>query len=212
MRLAQVFANLLNNAAKYTDPGGADPLSRVREDEGAVVISVRDNGVGIAPEMLPQRVRPVHPGRPRGRARAGGLGIGLTLVQRLVEMHGGNVAAHSEGRGSGSEFVVRLAARRRRPRPTAAPAAAATRGLRTGCRVLVVDDNRDAAESLAMLLGMLGADVQVAYDGPDALAAMRGLPARRRAARHRHAGHGRLRGGAAHPPAAASRRTCASSR
>jgi PAS domain S-box-containing protein len=171
VRLAQVLANLLNNAAKYTEPGGHIWLTARREvDE--VVISVRDTGVGIPPEMLP-RVFELFTQLDRHADRAqGGLGIGLTLVKSLVEMHGGSVEASSEGAGRGSEFVVRL------PLGTAAlpthdPGKAArpsdVLALR---RVLVVDDNRDAAESLSMLLKLLGADVHVAYNGPDALEAL----------------------------------------
>jgi signal transduction histidine kinase/ActR/RegA family two-component response regulator len=171
VRLDQIIANLLNNAAKYTDPGGEIRLA-VREDEGEVVISVRDTGVGIEPEKLAKVFDLFLQVEPQGQRAQGGLGIGLTLVKRLTELHGGKVAAYSAGRGRGSEFVVRLPLGVAAPRPSASPAAAATTGLRDGCRVLVVDDNRDAADSLAMLLGQLGADARVENSGPDALAAM----------------------------------------
>ena len=170
VRLAQVLANLLNNSAKYTDPGGQIWLSAHREGEG-VMISVRDSGMGIPQDMLP-RIFDLFMQVDRHADRAhGGLGIGLTLVKSLVEMHGGTVAAHSAGVGQGSEFIIRL--------PLAAGHRAAGRQgspSRTNVlaprRVLVVDDNRDAAKSLGMLLKLLGADVQVVFGGPEALEAI----------------------------------------
>jgi PAS domain S-box-containing protein len=171
VRLTQVVANLLNNAAKYTDPGGRISLT-VRREGAAVVISVVDTGTGIPPEML-RRVFDLFTQGERNAERVeGGLGIGLTLVKNLVEMHGGTVAAFSEGTGRGSEFVVRL--------PLSSPAESASSSdasvgpdpvLRH--RVLVVDDNHDAADSLGTLLEMLGADVHVVYNGPDAIEAIR---------------------------------------
>ena len=143
-----------------------------RREEGDVVISVRDTGVGIAPEKLPGVFDLFMQVEPHGRRAQGGLGIGLTLVKRLVEMHGGRVEAHSAGRGRGSEFVVRL--------PLAAASARRAETARTrdtlnpgqSPRVLVVDDNRDAAESLALLLEMLGATTRVESSGAAALAVM----------------------------------------
>ena len=109
VRLTQVLANLLNNAAKYTEPGGTIRVTAARQGDAAVV-SVRDSGLGIAPELLPQVFDLfIQSGRNLARAQ-GGLGIGLALVRRLVEMHGGTVTAHSAGPGRGSEFVVRLPA------------------------------------------------------------------------------------------------------
>lgn len=169
VRLAQVIANLLNNAAKYTDEGGQITLA-VRRDGDFVNISIRDSGMGIPAEMLPRvfelftQVELVS-----GRAQ-GGLGIGLTLVKSLVEMHGGTVQAYSDGPGEGSEFVVRL--------PLLASGVPANRleglpsNVLTPRRVLVVDDNHDAAQSLGTLLQLLGAEVQVAYSGADALAVL----------------------------------------
>ena len=170
VRLTQVVANLLNNAAKYTDNGGQIWLTVGRDAEG-VSISVRDTGTGIPPDMLPQ-VFDLFTQVDRQANRAqGGLGIGLTLVKSLVEMHGGSVRAHSEGTGRGSEFVVRL------PLATSHPAgrSRAEGGSYTVLaprRVLVVDDNHDAADSLGMLLKLLGADVHIVYNGPDALEAL----------------------------------------
>jgi PAS domain S-box-containing protein len=170
VRLAQVFANLLNNSAKYTRPGGQILLS-VRQDSNEAVISVRDTGVGISAVMLP-RVFDMFMQVDRHADRAqGGLGIGLTLVKSLVELHGGSITAHSEGPGRGSEFVVRLplAAVERRVQDPVKSSPPAVLGPR---RVLVVDDNCDAAQSLGMLLKVLGADVRVVYNGPDALEAL----------------------------------------
>ncbi|HXZ85555.1 MAG TPA: PAS domain S-box protein, partial [Myxococcota bacterium] len=175
VRLAQVLANLLNNAAKYTEEGGSIQLSARREG-GSAVVSVRDNGLGIPPAMLP-RVFDLFTqiDRTLGRAQ-GGLGIGLALVKRLVEMHGGRVEARSAGWGAGSEFVVRLplAPSEAASRADAAPPAR-TPAVRVRRRFLVVDDNRDAADSLALLLEAYGAEVQVAYDGSSALAQLRGV-------------------------------------
>ena len=171
LRLTQVVANLLNNAAKYTDHGGQIWLG-VRREESQVVISVRDTGIGIPREMLPSVFGLFTQLDRQANRSQGGLGIGLTLVKSLVEMHGGNVEVHSEGTGRGSQFVVRLPlAAKGRPAliqatETKPPHLLASR------RVLVVDDNRDAAESLGMLLKLLGADVHVVENGPAAFQAL----------------------------------------
>jgi len=170
VRLEQVIANLLNNAAKYTDKGGEIRLT-VEQTGDTVSICVHDTGVGIDPAMLPGVFDLFMQVEPHGRRAQGGLGIGLTLVKRLTEMHGGSVEARSEGPGRGSEFILRLplmSTRRPAPAP-AAPEAEPTPGTR---RVLVVDDNRDAAESLALLLEMLGATTRVESSGEDALRAL----------------------------------------
>jgi len=170
VRLAQVFANLLNNAAKYTDAGGRIWLTAYREGQ-AVVVSVRDSGHGIPAEMLP-RVFDLFLQLPDPAARKhGGLGIGLTLVKTLVEMHGGTVRASSAGTGKGSEFIVRLPLLADAPALAPAADAPATPRLPTR-RVLVVDDNRDAAQSLALILNMMGLTTRVAASGPEALAAL----------------------------------------
>jgi PAS domain S-box-containing protein len=170
VRLTQVVANLLNNAAKYTDPGGRIALA-VRREGDAVVISVADTGAGIPPDMLHRVFDLFIQGDGNAERVEGGLGIGLTLVKTLVEMHGGTVAAFSEGAGRGSEFVVRL--------PLSPPAETAGSSARSVAsdvvlrrRVLVVDDNRDAADSLGTLLELLGADVRVVYNGPEAIEAL----------------------------------------
>ncbi len=169
-RLAQVLSNLLNNAAKYTDHGGRISLTAEPQD-GHVLIRVQDNGMGIPPEML-SSIFDMFTQVDRTLERSeGGLGIGLTLVQRLVELHGGSVEARSEGPGKGSEFLVRLplAAEVESPRP--ASGEAEERRAPVARRILVVDDNRDAADSLGMLLRMNGHEVQTAHDGLEAVGA-----------------------------------------
>jgi PAS domain S-box-containing protein len=170
-RLAQVFSNLLSNAAKYTERGGEISLT-VRREGPEAVVSVRDTGVGIPADQLPhifEMFAQVDQSLERSR---GGLGIGLTLVRRLAELHGGSVEARSEGAGKGSEFLVRL--------PVLEEARTLTheqRPLRDGKaggpgkgRVLLVDDNRDAAVSLATVLKAGGYEVRVAYDGEEGVA------------------------------------------
>jgi signal transduction histidine kinase/CheY-like chemotaxis protein len=170
-RLTQVFTNLLNNAAKFTEPGGRIEVRAQRLDGDMVLVGVADTGLGISAESLP-RVFDMFMQIPRLQGRAeSGLGIGLTLARNLVEMHGGSIAAESEGVGKGSRFTVRLPLDRRRTARATAPARAASSALRGLPRVLVVDDNRDAADSLGALLQMLGADARVAYDGLSALEA-----------------------------------------
>ena len=170
IRLAQAFLNLLNNSAKYTNAGGRIWLTAERQGSDAVV-SVRDNGVGIPADML-ARIFDLFTqvGDPLERSQ-GGLGIGLTLVRRLVEMHDGTIEAQSSGPDEGSEFLVRLPvfvqAPQEPPPESDGPKATAL----SGRRILVVDDNRDSADSLGMLLRIKGNDVRTAYDGPEALEA-----------------------------------------
>ena len=178
-RLEQILANLLNNAAKYTEPGGRIELAVARDGDDAV-IKVRDTGVGIAPELLP-RVFDLFTQEDRSLDRSqGGLGIGLTLVRRLVELHDGSVSASSAGVGRGSEFVVRL--------PAGTPATAgegedggdaapgAPGAGRRPKRVLIVDDNLDGTRVLARILRVRGHEVRVAHDGPSALEEARADP------------------------------------
>ena len=166
-RLTQVFSNLLDNAAKYTERGGRIRLT-VQQVGTEAVVSVQDNGIGIPPHMLPQ-VFEIFTQVDRHLERSqGGLGVGLSIVQRLVRMHGGSVEARSNGNGRGSEFVVRLPValssvgdeRSNQPDPVYPTA---------GRRILVVDDNLDAADSLAMMLTMMGNETQLAHDGLQAL-------------------------------------------
>jgi PAS domain S-box-containing protein len=170
-RLAQVAANLLNNAAKYTGKGGHIWLT-VEQGPEEAVLRVRDNGVGISAELL-QKVFDLFTQGDRSLDRSeGGLGVGLTLVKSLVEMHRGRVEVHSEGSGKGSEFVVRLPIlERRRERRQGNHQAETTRRSSISRRVLVVDDNVDAANSLALFLRMEGHEVHIANDGPTALEA-----------------------------------------
>ena len=167
-RLSQIFSNLLNNAAKYTDPGGRIRL-QVERDGNEAVVRVADNGMGIPREMLGRVFDMFVQVERAGDHSQGGLGIGLTLVKRLTEIHGGRVEARSPGPGKGSEFVVRLPL----PKEPAAVVGSATGSYLfvnlQGIRTLVVDDNQDAAESLAMLLRASGSEVSVAYDGLEAV-------------------------------------------
>jgi PAS domain S-box-containing protein len=172
VRLSQVVANLLNNAARYTDPGGRITLSAERHGE-EVAIRVADDGIGIPPEML-SRVFEPFTRVDRSSARShGGLGIGLALVKSLVEMHGGSVSARSDGMGAGSEFTVRLPLAQATTPARSAGDAVPARTSDAGRRILVVDDNRDAAESLGLLLEMMGHQVCVTHGGAEGLALMR---------------------------------------
>ncbi|WP_437565490.1 GAF domain-containing protein [Sorangium sp. So ce542] len=176
-RLAQVFANLLNNAAKYTPAGGSIRLAAQR-DGAAVVVRVADNGVGIPADMLSSVFDMfTQVGRSIDRAQ-GGLGIGLTLVKRLVELHGGSIHAESDGAGRGSTFTIRLplaVAEEAAPRPSVA--GAANVAPPAALRILVVDDSVDGAESLALLLRIAGHETRAVHTGPDALTATRELGA-----------------------------------
>ncbi len=174
-RLVQVFANLVNNASKYTDREGHIALAVAAEGDEAVV-KVRDDGMGMTPELVARAFDLfVQESRSLDRAQ-GGLGIGLTMVRTLVKMHGGAVRAFSEGPGRGSEFVVRLPLAPR-AQPTATHDAASTSGAGgRPLRVLLVDDNVDAANAVGLLLEMLGHEVTVAHDGPAALAAAAAVP------------------------------------
>jgi len=168
-RVAQILANLINNAAKYTNEGGRIAVTAAREGAN-VVFRVRDTGIGIPADLLSSIFEPfTQIDRTLARSR-GGLGIGLTLVRRLVEMQGGRVFASSEGLDQGSEFTVSL--------PAASPAQCAKGDSGESGRtavatldlcVLVVDDNHDVAESTAVLLRLAGCEVHLAHDGEEAL-------------------------------------------
>jgi len=167
-RLEQVLANLLNNAAKYTPPGGRIWLTAEREGDQAV-LRVRDTGLGIARELQP-RIFDIFVQEERSLERAqGGLGLGLALVKNLTQLHDGTVEVRSDGPGSGSEFILRLPLRADLPENGAAPSAAAIEFSSRQLRVLVVDDNRDAAETLGELLSLWGHQVSLAFDGNTAL-------------------------------------------
>jgi CheY-like chemotaxis protein/two-component sensor histidine kinase len=166
-RLEQVLVNLLGNAAKHSGAGSRICLD-VQCSEGEAILRVCDNGAGIAPEMLAHIFEPFIRTANSGEDEQGGLGLGLTLVKKLVELHGGSVTAFSEGPGHGCEFVVLL--------PRASGEWSVVRGeergqppLTTRCRVLLVDDNADAVVTLGEILGMVGHDVCVAHSGPEAI-------------------------------------------
>jgi len=170
IRLAQVFSNLLNNAVRYTDAGGRIEIA-ARRDADAALVSVSDTGIGISAEALPRVFDMFVQASARDSRAQTGLGIGLTLARSLVAMHGGSVTALSAGEGRGSEFVVRLPLAGQQTKRTNAGVTPSKKipGLP---RVMVVDDNRDAADSLAGLLQVLGAEVRVTHDGQAALDAL----------------------------------------
>jgi PAS domain S-box-containing protein len=173
VRLNQVVQNLLHNAAKFTPNGGKVELSASREGQ-EVVLSVKDNGIGMTPELAASAFELFKQGQQGIDRPEGGLGVGLTLVERLVALHGGTVRAHSEGPGKGSRFVVRLPARMLKDAGSGASGSGeeqSGQGLRR--RILVVDDNVDAANALRYLLENDGHDVKVAGDGPAGLALAR---------------------------------------
>ena len=166
LRLSQVLSNLLTNAAKYTDAGGLIALSG-RVEGGILILSVKDNGIGIPEDSLNVIFSMFSQVQSAATRSEGGLGIGLSLVRGLVELHGGTVEAKSEGLGRGSEFIVKLPIET--SNSVATPAVDKTASARIGRRILVADDNQDAADSLAMILEMAGHDVRVVHDGPGAL-------------------------------------------
>jgi PAS domain S-box-containing protein len=171
-RLAQVVSNLLTNAARYTDIGGQIVLSANQDNEGQLRISVKDNGVGISEEMQAQIFELFFQGKQNIDRAHGGLGIGLSIVKNIVELHGGTVKAKSRGAGSGSEFIVTLPALRLAPE-SAAMVPAQMGVLEEGCkrRVMLVDDNEDAANALGTLLESHGHEVEIFYDPVTALSA-----------------------------------------
>jgi CheY-like chemotaxis protein/anti-sigma regulatory factor (Ser/Thr protein kinase) len=163
-RLAQVFSNLLTNSAKYTRRGGRIWLSAERW-QGGVVVSVRDTGVGIPAQAIPTIFDMFSQVDRSIERNSGGLGIGLALVKGLVEMHGGTVTAQSDGEGSGSTFTVTLPALTDWTDPAVRVTDDTQIASRPSRRILVVDDNLDGANSLAMMLGLLGHEVRIANDG-----------------------------------------------
>jgi signal transduction histidine kinase len=174
-RLEQIVGNLLNNACKYSGHGSSISLSAEvsqSTDDSEVVIRVKDNGIGIDPELLP-RIFDLFVQSSRSVDRShGGLGIGLTVVSRLVKLHGGTIDAHSQGLGHGTEFTLRLPILTDHVPPLAPPVAATPpQASKRPLRVLIVDDNRDAAESMAMLQEINGHQTRVAHSGPQALVA-----------------------------------------
>ncbi|HET9598188.1 MAG TPA: ATP-binding protein [Anaeromyxobacteraceae bacterium] len=169
-RIAQVLGNLLSNASKFTPPGGAVTV-RVRRREQIAELTVHDTGIGIEPEQLGRMFEPFTQ-EARGLAQArGGLGLGLALSKGLVELHGGSVAAHSGGAGDGAEFLVRLPLAAQAPRPSSPTPPAQAKSTRR--RVLLIDDNADAARTLADVLELLGHEVSIAADGASGIALAR---------------------------------------
>jgi CheY-like chemotaxis protein len=167
-RLSQVVANLLNNAAKYTEEGGTIDVTLATTAEAKAVVTVTDNGIGIDADLLPNVFELFEQGKQSLDRAQGGLGVGLTLVQRLVEMHNGNVEATSAGVGAGAQFRVTmpcLVEVGERPAQVAVQPPP-----RRACRILVVDDNQDAAQATAVLLELAGHEVKAVGDGHDALA------------------------------------------
>ena len=169
-RLAQVLANLLTNAAKYTPSGGRVEVSATRQGS-QIELRVRDDGIGIAPELLPRIFDLFVQGERSSDRSSGGLGLGLAIVKSLVQLHAGQVSAQSEGLGRGTTFVVLLPAAAARRLALVPEEAAPQRTDAPSLRVLVVDDNVDAADMLGEILRELGHEVRVAHDGPAALVA-----------------------------------------
>jgi PAS domain S-box-containing protein len=174
-RLLQVFDNLLNNAAKYTDPGGQIAIVATVQD-GEAVVTIRDSGIGMTADLLTRAFDLFVQGTRSLDRSQGGLGIGLTLAQTLVRMHGGSVRAFSEGPGRGSQLEVRLPLAAPVELRPAAPTLTPQGGPGAPLRVLVVDDNVDAAKMLEQLLMLAGHEVSLAHDGPAALAAAAAAP------------------------------------
>jgi CheY-like chemotaxis protein len=168
VRLSQVFTNLLNNGAKFSKRGGNIHVD-VEADAQSVSVSVADTGIGILAEHLPHIHEPFYQPNSSLHKAQGGLGIGLTLVWQLVEMHGGTVSVHSEGADRGSQFVVRLPLAEGPARSQEQPAIADSSSPETVRRILIVDDNQDSADAVALILQLDGHDVKTVYNGVDAL-------------------------------------------
>ena len=170
VRLEQVASNILNNAAKYTDAGGEIAISVERVDDDAI-LRIRDNGIGIAPELLPQLFEMFFQADASLDRAGSGLGIGLSVARRLVELHGGRIEGHSEGLGRGSEFTVHLPAMRDSERQSDRPQEEFPESSEVSAihRVLVVDDNSDTTDTMAELARSWGYEVKVAQDGPTAI-------------------------------------------
>lgn len=165
VRLAQVFLNLLNNAAKYTEREGRIWLSAARQGDD-VVVRVKDNGIGIPPQKLNRLFEMFFQVDRTLERSQGGLGIGLSLVRRLVELHGGKVEAYSEGAGKGSEFIVRLPMILEKVKPEQSRESSGVGDFKPSSRrIIIVDDNHDSADALAMLLRLYGYEADTAYDG-----------------------------------------------
>jgi CheY-like chemotaxis protein len=168
VRLTQVFTNLLTNAAKFTSGPGTVRLAAARSGD-ELVVRIADSGIGIAADDLGRIFDKFYQGAQRGGRFSGGLGIGLSLVRRLVELHGGTVTAHSAGLERGSEFIVRLPSAIRAGQASPSGGARGAGAAADSKRVLIVDDNADGADSLGHLLSLMGHESATEYDGPSAL-------------------------------------------
>jgi CheY-like chemotaxis protein len=169
VRLTQVIANLINNAAKYTPDGGQVFVTVMHEGNDAVV-RVRDTGLGIPAEVIGEVFELFTQVNRHLKRSQGGIGVGLSLVRRIIEMHGGQVHACSEGEGRGAEFVVRLPLTGNPVKPETVPADHSSEANGTAHRILVVDDNADAADTLSMILRMYGHEIRTTHDGASAVA------------------------------------------
>jgi signal transduction histidine kinase/ActR/RegA family two-component response regulator len=167
-RMVQVLANLLANAANYTDPGGQVRVT-AEATKATVTLRIADTGIGIASSMLPFVFDPFVQEKQALNRPRGGLGLGLTIAKSLVELHGGSVSAHSDGIGQGSEFTVTLPRAHRKDAHRAAPSGAPKAKASSGARILLVDDNEEWADTIAHALTLLGHEMRVAHDGPEAL-------------------------------------------
>ena len=170
VRLEQIFSNLISNAAKYTPPGGHICITGERRGD-EVAISVKDDGVGISPEMLPRLFEIFSQGERALERSQGGLGVGLSLVRGLLDLHGGRVEAKSDGIGKGSEFTVHLPVMTGGLSEVSSRPGAEEKVVAAKCRVLIADDARDSADSLAVILAMKGHETHTAYDGEEAMTA-----------------------------------------
>jgi two-component system CheB/CheR fusion protein len=168
VRLAQVFSNLLLNAAKYTRPGGKIRV-QARHERDQIIVTVNDNGIGMSSQLIPRLFNLFSQGHGARRDPEDGLGVGLALARTIVEMHGGRIVARSQGQERGSEFVVSLPLRALASDGVAIAETADCLTLGTGFKILIVDDNQDAAESCAAFLELAGHDVRAAYTGQQAL-------------------------------------------
>ncbi len=167
-----MFSNLLNNAAKYSDPGSHIWLTAERQGEETRGVG-QGHGIGIAKDQLRHVFEMFSQETPALERAQGGLGIGLSLVRGLVELHGGSVEARSEGPGEGSEFIIRLPVACESMQPTPTGLGGDAPAVKTSLRILVVDDNRDGARSLSMMLKLMGNETRIAYDGAEAVAVAR---------------------------------------
>jgi CheY-like chemotaxis protein len=200
-RAVQIYANILSNAVKFTPQGGNVVVRATVDDDGALLVSVRDSGIGLDAETIPRIFHMFEQSNTVSGQFSSGLGIGLSLSRQFAEMHGGTVDARSDGPGTGSEFLIRLPVVSRDSARNAVPQSLAAGADGRKMKVLVVDDNQDAADSLAALLEIDGFDAHAVYDGEAAISGDGAVAAGHHHPRPRHARHGRLRDRPRDPPA-----------